>query len=61
MGFMDTKYTTELRAARAAYVKLVLHTELDRDECLAELLKSFSRDAAEEAIADVESELDELN
>lgn len=54
-------YEIELNAARKAYIHLVLHTELDRDECLAELLKNFSQDAAEEAIADVESELDELN
>lgn len=59
MGGMT--YEIELNAARKAYIHLVLHTELDRDECLAELLKNFSQDAAEEAIADVESELDELN
>lgn len=60
MDYMN-KYEIELNNARRAYLKLVLHTELDRDECLAEMLKTFDRDVAEEAIADIESEMDELN
>ena len=60
MDYMN-KYEIELRAARSAYLELVLNTELDRDECLAVLLEDFDKDVAEEAIADVESELDELN
>ena len=54
-------YEVNLRAARKAYIDLVINSSMDRDECLEELLKTFDRDVAEEAIADVESDLEELN
>ena len=54
-------YEVSLRAARKAYIDLVINSSMDRDECLAELLKTFDKDVAEEAVADVESDLEELN
>ena len=54
-------YEVNLRAARKAYISLVINSSMDRDECLAELLKTFDKDVAEEAVADVESDLEELN
>ena len=54
-------YEVNLRAARKAYMDLVINSSMDRDECLEELLKTFDRDVAEEAVADVESDLEELN
>ena len=54
----------ELSAARAAkkeYTRLLLETELDRDECIAQLSLKFEADIVELAVEAVESELDELN
>ena len=56
-----TEYEVNLRAARKAYIDLVINSSMDRDECLEELLKTFDKDVAEEAVADVESDLEELN
>ena len=56
-----TTYEVTLNKARNAYIKYVLYSSLDRDEIQAEMLRSFDSDVVEEAIADVESELEELN
>ena len=56
-----TTYEVTLNNARNAYIKYVLYSSLDRDEIQAEMLRSFDSDVVEEAIADVESELEELN
>ena len=56
-----TTYEVTLNKARNAYIKYVLYSNLDRDEIQAEMLRSFDSDVVEEAIADVESELEELN
>lgn len=49
------------RAAKKAYLKLVLFSELDRDECIAQLSAEFDADIVELAVEAVESQLAELN
>ena len=54
----------ELSAARAAkkeYTRLLLETELDRDECIAQLSAEFDADIVELAVEAVDSQLAELN
>ena len=49
------------RAAKKAYLKLVLFSELDRDECIAQLSAEFDADIVELAVEAVDSQLAELN
>lgn len=49
------------RAAKKAYLKLVLFSELDRDQCIAQLSLKFEADIVELAVEAVESQLNELN
>lgn len=49
------------RAAKKAYLKLVLFSELDRDQCIAQLSLKFEADIVELAVEAVDSQLAELN
>jgi len=49
------------RAAKKAYLKLVWFSELDHDQCIAELSKQFEADIVELAVEAIDSQLAELN